>query len=120
MKKFDLEEKFPRLVVVKISNGFLVGIFPQNKEIEKMMANYVKNFVDTMTATMEGDDWKIKMQENINSALKVETDDNVKLYACKDAFEVMNIIAPVPEGDEPKKGNPNLSWFWSENGHIPD
>lgn len=114
-----LEEKFPRIVVTKISNGFLVAIIPQDKELQKVMQNYVKDIMGTLQ-NMEGDEWKQKMQDSINKALKSESNDSVKLYACKDCFEVMSYIAPLPEGDTLKAGKPNLSWFWSEEGHLPD
>lgn len=119
--KDKIEEKFPRIVVTKISNGFLVGIFPENKELQKIMQSYVKDIMNTIQnlSTEGGDEWKQKMQDSIDRALKAESNDNIKLYACKDAYEVMSYIAPIPEGDELKKGKPDLSWFWSEEGHIP-
>ncbi len=119
MKKFDLEEKFPRIVIVKISEGFLVGIFPENKELQKLMGTYMKDIMAQIQNFGDGDEWKQKMETSINKVLENQ-DDSVKLFACKDALEVMAIIAPLPEGDKPKSGKPNLSWFWSDLGHIPE
>ncbi len=115
-----IEKKYPRIVVTKISNGFLVGIFPENKEMQKMMQTYVKDIMNSIQNFDGGDEWKEKMQKNIDKALKADSNDSMKLLACKDVFEVMTILAPVPEGDTLKEGNPDLNWFWSEEGHVPE
>ena len=122
MKAEKLEEKFPRIVVTKISNGFLVTIIPQDKELQKVMQNYVQDIMSSIQniGSDDADEWKQKMQDSIDRALKAESNDNVKMYACKDCYEVMSYIAPLPEGDELKKGKPDLSWFWSEEGHIAE
>lgn len=122
LKQFDLEAKFPRIVVVKISNGFLVGIFPEDKELQKLMQNYIKDIMSSIQsiAQSDGDEWKQNIQKSIDNALAANSNDNVKLYAASDAIEVMSIIAPLPEGDQLKKGKPDLAWFWSDEGHIPE
>jgi hypothetical protein len=120
MMNDKLKEKFPRIVVTKISNGFLVGIFPENKDLQKMMQHYVKDIMGSLQNIDGGDEWKEKMQKNIDKAMKADSNDNMKLLACKDVYEVMAILAPVPEGDTLKEGMPDLNWFWSEEGHVPD
>ena len=114
----QVEKKFPRIVVTKISNGFLVTICPENKELQKLMQGYVKDIMNRLQVT-DGDEWKLKMEKSIEKAIS-GSDDSIKIFACKNAFEVMAVIAPVPEGDLRKKGKPDLAWFWSEQGHIPD
>jgi hypothetical protein len=113
-----LAGKFPHLIIVKVSNGFLVGIFPENRDMQKMMAESMKTVLG-MIQNMEGDEWKSNLQKSVDNALRVSNNDNIKIYVCKDAFEVMSYIAPLPEGDLPKEGKPDTSWFWKEEGHIP-
>jgi len=114
----QVEKKFPRIVVTKISNGFLVTICPEDKGLQKLMQGYVKDIMSGLQNMDGGDEWKQKMEQNIDKAINGSNDD-IMLFACKDAYEVMAILAPVPEGDVIKKGKPDLSWFWSEKGHIP-
>lgn len=114
----QVEKKFPKITITKISNGFLVTICPENKELQKLMQGYVKDIMNSLQ-TVDGDEWKQNMEKSIEKALS-GSDDSIKIFACKDAFDVMTLIAPTAEGDSVKKGKPDLSWFWSEQGHIPD
>lgn len=114
----QVEKKFPRVVITKITNGFLVTICPENKELQKLMQGYVKDIMNSLQVT-DGDEWKQKMEKSIEKAIS-GSDDSIKIFACKDAIEVMTCIAPLPEGDVLKNGKPDLGWFWSEQGHIPD
>lgn len=118
MEASKVQEKFPRIEIKKISNGFLVSIIPENKELQKLLQDYTKNIISQIQNIGDGEEWKEKMTENISKALKGAGNDNVKIYACKNEFEVMGIIAPRPEGETLKGGNPDLSWFWDEEGHI--
>lgn len=82
MEAKKLEEKFPRIVVTKISNGFLVTVIPQDKELQKVMQNYVKDIMNSIQNIADGgDEWKQKMQDGIDRALKAESNDNIKMYA---------------------------------------
>lgn len=114
----SLSGKFPHIIVVKVSNGFLVGIFPENRDMQKMMAESMKTVMG-MLQNMDGEEWKTNIQRAVDDALRISSNDNIKIYVCKDAFEVMSYIAPLPEGDQPKDGKPSLDWFWKEEGHIP-
>ncbi len=111
----NLEDKFPRITIHKISNGFLVAIHPENNDMQKLLGNYIKQFMDTIQ-NADGEDWKNKMQTQIDNAMKMDGNDSIKLIACKDEYEVMSIIAPKEDIATDK---PDLRWFWSEKGHIP-
>lgn len=117
--KTSIHEKFPRIVIMKVTSGFMVGIFPENRDMQKLLSNYMKEVMSALQG-LDGEEWKTKMQNTVDAALKEANNDNIKIYACKDVMEVMQVIAPLPEGETPKAGKPNLAAFWSETGYIPD
>jgi hypothetical protein len=123
MKAFlHLMEKFPKIIIMNITNGFLVAFLPENNDLQKMMATYVKDIMG-MIQNASGDEWKTKMEQSIKEAMKKTGTNTDLIYICKDAIDVMKLIAPEPEGKKKKGDNfnrPDLTNFWSESGHIPE
>ncbi len=112
----NLDKKFPRITIHKITNGFIVGIHPENKDLQKLMTGYVKEFISQIQ-NADGEDWKQKIQDQIDKTLKISGNDGMRVFVCSDAIEVLALIAP---SKEVKPGELNLDWFWSEEGHLPD
>lgn len=120
-----ISTKYPRLVIMKVTNGFLVCFFPENQDLQKIMETYMKQIMQ-MIQTADGDEWKSKVQQVMAESIKA-TGNNDLIYICADAIEVMKLIAP---GEHDKKGKkkvkdednynrPDLSVFWEDKGHIP-
>ena len=67
-----------------------------------------------MIQNEDGEQWKQKIQSQIDDALSSNTDD-VKIFVCKDALEVMSYIAPAAPESLRAQNKPNLDWFWGDN-----
>ena len=111
LNKIEINDKIPRIMIARVANGFIVGIFPQNKDMEEFAKTYMQQFIGAMN-TIEGDGWKNQLQDQIDQALGDLNGGKVKLYICKNAIEVMNLIAPQPENDLPVEEKLDLRWFW--------
>ncbi len=112
LNEIRITDKIARILIAQVTNGFLVGIFPENRDLQKLMQDYVQQFTNLIQGGIDGEEWKNSIQNQIDQALKLNNDD-VKILVCKDAIEVMAIIAPLPKGERPTDANkPDLSWFW--------
>lgn len=72
-------ENYNKFEILVAEHGYVLTFIPPNKDLEKMVTNYVKEFMQKLQG-LDGEEWKQTLEKKVDEALNMNNENRIMVF----------------------------------------